>query len=102
MILAKRSFVKYGDWFKKLVILSYAIVCFHPSVSLNNEKICCAISENKIAVCEKTAGLGSGNFSDLNSACQKVLVPVKIFQFQDMLNENRFLDTFRGHSKRTT
>ena len=86
---------------KKLVILSYAIVCFHPSVSLNNEKICCAISEDKIAVCEKTAGLRSGNFSDLNSACQKVVVPVKIFQFQDMLNENRFLDTFRGHSKRT-
>ena len=76
-------------------------MCFHPSVSLNNEKICCAISEDKIAVCEKTAGLRSGNFSDLNSACQKVVVPVKIFQFQDMLNENRFLDTFRGHSKRT-
>lgn len=73
---------------KELVILSYAIVCFHPSVSLNNEKICCEISEDKIAVCEKTAGLRSGNFSDLNSACLKVLVPVKIFQFQDMLNEN--------------
>ena len=71
-------------------------------MSLNNEKICCAISEDKIAVCEKTAGLRSGNFSDLNSACQKVVVPVKIFQFQDMLNENRFLDTFRGHSKRTS
>ena len=55
-----------------------AIVCFHPSVSLNNEKNCCALSEDKIAVCEKTAGLGSGN---LNSACWKVLVPVKIFQF---------------------
>ena len=76
-------------------------MCFHPSVSLNNEKICCAISEDKIAVCEKTAGLRSGNFSDLNSACQKVVVPVKIFQFRNMLDENRFLDTFRGHSKRT-
>ena len=43
--------------------------------------------------------LRSGNFSDLNSACSKVLVPVKIFQFQDMGNENRFLGTFRGHSK---
>jgi hypothetical protein len=32
-------------------------VCLHPSVSLNNEKICCEISEDKIAVCEKTAGL---------------------------------------------
>jgi hypothetical protein len=75
-------------------------VCLHPSVSLNNEKICCEISEDKIAVCEKTAGLRCGKFSDLNSACSKVLVPVKIFQFQDMLNENRFLCTFRGHSKR--
>jgi hypothetical protein len=41
------------------------------------------ITYNKIAVCEKTAGLRSGNFSDLNSACSKVLVPVKIFQFRD-------------------
>ena len=75
-------------------------MCLHPSVSLNNEKICCEISEDKIAVCEKTAGLRCGKFSDLNSACSKVLVPIKIFQFQDMLNENRFLGTFRGHSKR--
>jgi hypothetical protein len=75
-------------------------VFLHPSVSLNNEKICCEISEDKIAVCEKTAGLRCGKFSYLNSACSKVLVPVKIFQFQDMLNENRFLGTFRGHSKR--
>ena len=37
------------------------------------EKICREISENKIAVCEKTAGLRSGNSSDLNSACVKVL-----------------------------
>jgi hypothetical protein len=59
-------------------------VCLHPSVSLNNEKICREISEDKITVCEKTAGLRCGKFSDLNSACSKVLVPVKIFQFQDM------------------
>ena len=72
----------------------------HPSVSLNNDKICREISEDKIAVCEKTAGLRSGNFSDLNSACSKVLVPVKIFQFQDDM-QNRYLDTFRGHSKRS-
>ena len=51
------------------------------------------------AVCEKTAGQRSGNFLDLNSACSKVLVPVKIFQFQDMGNENSFLGTFRGHSQ---
>ena len=73
----------------------------HQSVSLNNEKICCEISEDKIAFCEKTAGLWSGNSSDLNSACSKVLVPVKVFQFKDMLNENRFLGTFRGHNTRT-
>jgi hypothetical protein len=75
-------------------------VCHHPSVSLNKEKVSGEISENKIAVCEKTQGLRSGNFSDLNSACSTVLVPVKIFQFQEMHYENRFLDTFRGHIKR--
>ena len=69
-------------------------------MSLNNENICGEISEDKIAVCEKTAGLRCGKFSDLKSACSKVLVPIKIFQFQDMLNENHFLGTFRGHSKR--
>ena len=62
------------------ILLSDIIVYHHRSVSLNNDKICCEISEDKIAVCEKTAGLRSGNFSDLNSACSKVLVPVKIFQ----------------------
>jgi hypothetical protein len=30
-------------------------------VSLNNEKVCCEISEDKIAFCEKPAGLRSGN-----------------------------------------
>jgi hypothetical protein len=69
-------------------------------VSLNKEKVSPEISETKIAVCEKTQGLRSGNFSDLNSACSTVLVPVKIFQFQDMHYENRFLGTFQGHSKR--
>ena len=75
-------------------------MCHHPSVSLNKEKVSREISENKIAVCEKTQGLRSGNFSNLNSACSTVLVPVKIFQFQDMHYENRFLGTFQGHSKR--
>jgi hypothetical protein len=32
-------------------------VCRHRSVSLNIEKICCEINEDKIAFCEKTAGL---------------------------------------------
>ena len=75
-------------------------MCHHPSVSLNKEKVSRENSENKIAVCEKTQGLRSGNFSDLNSACSTVLVPGKIFQFQDMHYENRFLGTFQGHSKR--
>jgi hypothetical protein len=69
----------------------------HRSVSLNNENICCVISEDKIAFCEKTAGLRRGKFSDSNSACLKVLVPVKIFQFQDMLNESeRYQDAANG------
>jgi hypothetical protein len=42
---------------------------------LNNEKICCEISDDKIEFYEKTAGLWSGNFSNLNSACS----------FEDML-----------------
>ena len=69
----------------------------HRSVSLNNEKICCEISEDKIAFCEKTAGLRRGKFSDSNSACLKVSVSVKIFQFQDMLNESeRYQDAANG------
>jgi hypothetical protein len=63
--------------------LNDIIVCRHRSVLLNYEKSCREISEDKIAVFEKTAGLRSGKFSDLNLACSKVLVPVKIFQFQD-------------------
>ena len=43
----------------------------------------------------KTSGLRSGNSSDFGLAYLKVFVPV-IFQFSDMHNENRFLDTFRG------
>ena len=86
----------------ELVILSYGTVCLHPSVSLNNEKNCREISRDKIAVCEKTAGLRSGNSSDLDSACLKALVPVEIFQFSDMHYESRFLDTFRGHNIRPT
>ena len=49
-------------------------MCLHAWVSLNNEKMCREISEHKIAVCEKTAGLRYGNSSDLYSACSKVLV----------------------------
>ena len=50
-----------------------------------------------MAVCEKSAGLRRGNFSDLNSACLKVLVPVQIFQFLDMRNEiERYRDATNG------
>ena len=51
--------------------MSDIIVCRHRSVSLNNDNICREISKDKIAVCEKTAGIRSWNFSDLNSACSK-------------------------------
>ena len=72
-------------------------MCLHPSVSLNNEKICREFSEHKIAVCEKTAGLRSGNSSDLNSACLKVLVPVEISQFSDMhYGTERYRDSTDG------
>jgi hypothetical protein len=72
-------------------------VCHHSSMSLNKEKICHEITEDKIAVCKKTQGLRSGNFSDLNSACSKVLVPVKIFQFHDMHYESeRYRDAANG------
>ena len=84
----------------ELVILSYATVCLHPSVSLNNEKNRRKISKDKIAVCKKTVGLRSGDSSDLNSACLKALVLVEIFQFSDMHYESRFLDTIRGHNIR--
>ena len=70
---------------------------FSASVSLNSEKNYCEISKDEIAVGEKTAGLGSRNFLDLNSACQNVLVPSKILQFQDMLNESvQFRDETNG------
>ena len=87
-------YVKKGP---ELVVLSDIIVWRHRSVSLNNEKICCEISEDKIAFCEKTADLRRGKFSDSNSACLKVLVPIKIFQFQGMLNESeRYQDATNG------
>ena len=72
-------------------------MCPHSSVSFNKEKNCHEIIEDKIAVCKKTQGLRSGNFSDLNSACSKVLVPVKIFQFHDMHYESeRYRDAANG------
>jgi hypothetical protein len=99
MIQAKRVFVQCRDWF---IGISDFELCNRVSLSIRvveQWKNLSVITEDKIAVCEKTAGLRCGKFSHLNSACSKVLVPIKIFQFQDMLNENRFLGTIRGHSK---
>ena len=42
------------------------IVYTRPNCIKNNENIFREFSEHKIAVCEKTAGLRSGNSSDLN------------------------------------
>ena len=107
MIQAKRSFVKCGDWFTRI---SHSELCNRVSasirvtVSLNNEKICREFSKHKIhvAVCEKTGGLRSGNSSDLNSACLKVLVPVEIFQFSDMHYETeRYRDSTDGLTRIT-
>ena len=81
MTRANRSLVKCGDWFTGISHLSYATACLHPCVWFNNEKTCREISQHKIAVCEKTADLRSGNSSDLDSAFLKMLVPVNIFQF---------------------
>ena len=104
MIQAKRSFVKCGDWFTRIShfeLCNCVSQCLHPSVSLNNEKICREFSEHKIAVCGKTAGLRSSNSSDLNSACLKVLVPVEIFQFSDMHYETeRYRDSTDGLTKK--
>ena len=72
-------------------------MCPHPFVSLNNEQNCREIREDKMSVCKKTVSLRCGKFSDLNSACSKMLVHVKIFQFQDMLNESeRYCDATKG------
>ena len=98
MIQAKRSFVKCGDWFTRI---SHFELCNRVSASIRVveqwKKNCREFSEHKIAVCEKTAGLRSGNSSDLNSAYLKVLVPVEIFQFSDMHYESeRYRDSKDG------
>ena len=64
----------------------------------NNEKFVIKFVKIKqLSVKKKTAGLRCGNFSDLNSACLKVLVPIKIFQFPDMRNEiERYRDATNG------
>ena len=69
-------------------------------MSLNNENICREISENKIAVCEKTAGLRSRELSDLNSACSKVLSPVK--KYSSSKTWEMKVNDIAGCSKRPT
>ena len=65
-------------------------MCFHPFLLSHNEKNCCEISDDKIAVCRKTVGLRSGNLSDLNSV-------LKTFQFQEMPHESvRFRNRTNG------
>ena len=63
----------------EIVLLSDIRVCHQPCVSLNNRKICYEISEDKIVICEKTAGLRNGNFSSSNSAYGKVFVAAHYF-----------------------
>ena len=67
-------------------------MCHHPSVSLNKEKVSRVISENKIAVCEKTQGLNSACSTDSVSSRKNISVPRHAL---------RFLGTFQGHSKRS-
>ena len=59
---------------------------------------CRKIREDKMSVRKKTADYSARiKFLDLNSACSKMLVHVKIFQFQDMLNESEgYYDATNG------
>ena len=47
-------------------------------MSLNNEQNGCENSEDKMLVCKKTVGIWDGKFSDVNSACLKALVHVRV------------------------
>ena len=66
---------------RDISLICDAIECFHPSVSSSGEKGCCEVGWDRVAVCERAAGLRSGCFSDLNSACRRALVPVKMLLF---------------------
>ena len=61
LMILERDICTFPFFFQ--LILSYGIVCFHPSVLLNNETKFCENNEDKIAVCEKTPSLRSGMFS---------------------------------------
>jgi hypothetical protein len=59
------------DWLIEIGPFEWHNRLLSSSVSLNNENICREISEDKIAVYEKTTGLQSGNFSDLTQCVRK-------------------------------
>jgi hypothetical protein len=80
MIRAKPVFCEKEDWLIEIGPFEWYNRVSSSIRVVEQWKICREIIEDKISFCEKTAGLRSGNFSDLNSACLKVLVPVKIFQ----------------------
>jgi hypothetical protein len=67
----------------------------HPSMSLNNENIFVKLVNIKKQFVRSTVREVFG----FELSVFESLVPVKIFQFQDMGKENRFLGTFRSHSK---
>ena len=60
MIQAKRSFLNVETGSHELAILSYATMCLHPSVSLNNEKICREFSEHKNIAVQNCGVYGVG------------------------------------------
>ena len=64
---SKTVFCQCGDWFTRI---SHFELC---------NRVPLSIRVVDVAVCEKTAGLRSGDSSDLDSACLKALVPVEIF-----------------------
>jgi hypothetical protein len=88
MIRAKPVFCEKEDWLIEIGPFEWYNRVSSSIRVVEQWKICREIIDDKIAFCEKTAGLRSGNFSDLNSACLKVLVPVKIFQIYDILYES--------------
>ena len=57
-------------------------------------------SANKHEFYKNTAGLRSGNCSDSESACLKVVSYVKVFELRGTVNENRFIGTFLCLDKR--
>ena len=51
--------------------MSYEIVCFDPSVPLNNKKICCKNSRDKSVVVRELRVCGAGSFRILTQRVRK-------------------------------